>query len=116
MAEINHEPMRVLELILHEVLQLKHEVRKMADTQQQQDAQLTSDITALTTAFTNYTAAVQAEIAVLQGSPAASDPVVAQAITNIEALTAQINADTASATPSTPTSPSTPSGDPSQTQ
>lgn len=95
-----------IEILLH---LLREEIRIMSETQAQQDAQITSDVAALTTAFTNFQAAVAAEIAAAQASPAAADPVVAQALTNIESLTATMVAATAAAQPAAPvTSDGTP--------
>jgi predicted nucleic acid-binding Zn-ribbon protein len=96
------ETEQVKELLIeirHELRQLREEVRIMGQTQQDQDTQIASDVTALTNAFTGFETAVAAEIAAAKSSPAAADPVVAQALTNIEALTAKIVADTAAAQP-----------------
>lgn len=105
---LSHSELRgLLHAVFGEIRELRTEVRIMADTQAQQDAEITADVTALTTAFTNYTTAVAAEIAAIQASPAAADPIVAQGLTNIEALTATINAATTAATPAAPATPST---------
>lgn len=79
--------------------QLREELRTMAQTEQEQVTQLTSDVTALTDALTGFETAVAAEIASIKAQPAAADPVVAQALTNIESLTARLKTDTAAATP-----------------
>jgi hypothetical protein len=89
-----------IEILLH---QLREDVRIMAETQQDQDTQLASDVTALTSALTGFEQAVAAEIASIKSSPAAADPVVAQAITNIEGLTARLVSDTAAAAPASST-------------
>ena len=85
--------------ILRALQTLTQKVDTMAQTEQDQVAQLSSDVTALTSAFTGFETAVAAEIATIKAQPAAADPVVAQSLANIEALTAKIVADTAAAAP-----------------
>ena len=89
-----------IEILLH---QLREEVRIMAETQQDQDTQLSADVTALTNALTDFETAVAAEIASIKASPAAADPVVATAITNLEGLTSRLKADALAAAPPAPT-------------
>lgn len=97
-----------LDRIEFELHQLREEVRTMAETQQDQDTQIASDVTALTNAFTGFESAVAAEIAAIKSTPAAADPVVATALTNLEALTAKMVADTAAATPAPTPTPAPP--------
>src|SRR5260370_37003669 len=85
--------------VLRELHHLRREVRTMSQTQQDQDTQITAAVTALSDAFTGFETAVATEIANIKSSPAAADPVVAQALANIEALTAKIVADTTAALP-----------------
>lgn len=91
-----------LDRIEAELHALREELRTMAQTEQDQVTQLTSDVTALTDALTGFETAVAAEIANIKSQPAAADPVVAQALTNIETLTARLKTDTAAATPAPP--------------
>lgn len=86
-------------MTLSEVCKAREEQRMSDATLQDQVTTLTSDVTALTGAFTDFETAVAAEIAGIKASPAAADPVIAQGLTNIETLTAKIKADTAAATP-----------------
>jgi hypothetical protein len=86
---------------------LREELQTMAQTQQDQDTQLTADVAALGQKLTDFETAVAAEIASIKSSPAAADPVVATAITNLEGLTARLVSDTAAATPAPP-APDTP--------
>jgi hypothetical protein len=85
--------------ILRELRHLREEVKQMAQTQQEQDDQITAAVAALGQKLTDFETAVATEIATIKATPAAADPVVATAITNLEDLTARLVSDTAAATP-----------------
>lgn len=80
---------------------LTEEVKKLNE----QDQALTDAVTKLSADFTAYQTAIDAEVASLQGSPAATDPAVATAITNLTALSASIEASTAAIAAIAPAAP-----------
>jgi len=92
-------------MTLSEVSKLREELRRMAETQQEQDAILTSDIESLMETETTLESTldgIKAQLDALKNSPAAADPAVATAITNIEGLKAKMLAKIAAASAPTP--------------
>jgi hypothetical protein len=86
-------------MTLSEVCKMREEQRMADATLQDQLTTLTADVTTLAATEQKFEDTITAEIATLKASPAAADPVVATAITNIEAITAKMAAATAAATP-----------------
>lgn len=86
-------------MTLSEVCKMREEQRMADGSLQEQVATLTGDVTTLAATEQKFEDTISAEIATLKASPAAADPAVATAISNIEAITAKMAAATAAAAP-----------------